>query len=75
MNLLNRFFGRGCSHHFSWPRIDADGRHYQICPLCGTAYEYDWRMMRRTDRLLLTHRQHPDACGLDCRELSTDGNR
>ena len=52
MNLFNRLFGRGCSHRFNWPRIDADGRHYQICPLCGTAYEYDWRMMRRTDRVL-----------------------
>jgi hypothetical protein len=40
MNVLNRLFGRGCSHRFTWPRIDADGRHYQICPLCGTAYEY-----------------------------------
>jgi hypothetical protein len=52
MNFLNWVLGRGCSHKFSWPRVDADGRHYQICPLCGTAYEYDWRMMRRTDRLL-----------------------
>ena len=33
MSLLKRFFGRGCSHRFTWPRIDADGRHYQICPL------------------------------------------
>jgi len=32
-------------------RIDADGCHYQICLLCGTAYEYDWTMMRRTRRL------------------------
>jgi hypothetical protein len=59
MNLLNRFFGRGCSHRFAWPRVDADGRHYQICPLCGTAYEYDWRMMRRTDRLLVTNGKNP----------------
>jgi hypothetical protein len=59
MNLLNRFFGRGCSHRFAWPRVNADGRHYQICPLCGTAYEYDWRMMRRTDRLLVTNGKNP----------------
>ncbi len=52
MNFLKWILGRNCSHKFSWPRVDADGRHYQICPLCGTAYEYDWRMMRRTDRLL-----------------------
>jgi hypothetical protein len=52
MNFLKWILGRSCSHKFSWPRADADGRHYQICPLCGIAYEYDWRMMRRTDRLL-----------------------
>ena len=61
MNLLTLFFGRGCSRRFTWLRIDADGRHYQICPLCGTAYEYDWRMMRRTDRLLVTNPPHPVA--------------
>jgi len=32
---------------------DADGRHYQICPLCGAAYEYDGTMMRRTRRLVV----------------------
>jgi hypothetical protein len=52
MNFLKRLFGQGCSHKFTWPRIDANGRHYQICPRCGTAYEYDWGTMRRTDRLL-----------------------
>jgi hypothetical protein len=53
MNFLKRFLGRGCSHRFGWPRIDLGGRHYQICLLCGTAYEYDWRMMRQTGRLLV----------------------
>ena len=53
MNFLKRFFGQGCAHRFTWPRIDASGRHYQICPLCGIAYEYDWRSMQRTDRLLV----------------------
>jgi hypothetical protein len=57
MNFLKRLLGQGCSHRFTWPRIDANGRHYQICPLCGTAYEYDWSIMRRTDRLLAA-----DAC-------------
>lgn len=52
MTILKRFFGGGCSHRFTWPRIDAVGRHYQICLLCGTAYEYDWSIMRRTGRLL-----------------------
>jgi hypothetical protein len=44
----------GCTHRFSWPRIDNDGHHYQICLACGTAYEYDWRTMRQTGRLLAT---------------------
>jgi hypothetical protein len=54
MNFLKRLLGKGCSHRFSWPRIDTAGRHYQICLLCGTAYEYeyDWGLMRRTDRLM-----------------------
>jgi hypothetical protein len=61
MNLLKRFFGQGCSHRFTWPRVDASGRHYQTCPLCGTAYEYDWSMMRRTDRLLAADTRHGHA--------------
>jgi hypothetical protein len=52
MRFLKRLFGQGCLHRFTWPRIDANGCHYQICLLCGTAYEYDWMIMRRTDRLL-----------------------
>jgi CheY-like chemotaxis protein len=51
MNLLNRFLGRRCSHEFCWPRNDDNGGHYQICLSCGTAYQYDWKMMRRTARL------------------------
>jgi len=53
MKFLRFLLGRGCSHRFSWPRIDADGHYYQICPDCGTAYEYDWKLMRRTERLLV----------------------
>ena len=52
MNFLKRLFGRGCRHRFSWPRVGANGSHYQICLLCGDAYEYDWQTMQRTDRLL-----------------------
>jgi hypothetical protein len=58
MNFLKRLLGRGCHHRFAWPRIDAHGDHYQICSVCGIAYEYDWRMMRRTDRLLTADVQH-----------------
>jgi len=51
MNFLEKLLGCGCSHRFAWPRIDDEGRHYQICLSCGTAYEYDWRLMRQTGRL------------------------
>jgi hypothetical protein len=52
MKLLKRFFGSVCLHRFTWPRVDANGSHYQRCMRCGTAYEYDWRMMHRTNRVL-----------------------
>ncbi len=57
MSFLKRFFGRGCSHRFTWPRLGGDGQHYQICLICGTAYEYDWTGMRRTDHLVVMNRQ------------------
>jgi PilZ domain len=40
-----------CSHEFSWPRRAASGDYYQVCLLCATAYQYDWKTMRRGDRV------------------------
>ncbi len=40
-----------CSHEFSWPRRSADGDYYQVCVLCATEYKYDWKAMRRTERV------------------------
>ena len=54
VKFLQLLLRQGCTHRFSWPRIDDNGRHYQVCLACGTAYEYDWEMMRRTNRLLVT---------------------
>jgi hypothetical protein len=51
MNFFKLFFGKGCSHRFSWPRVDDNGRHYQICSDCGKAYEYDWNTMKRTEHV------------------------
>ena len=51
MKFLKQLLSRSCSHRFTWPRSDANGRDYQICLSCGTAYEYDWRKMKRTVRL------------------------
>jgi len=61
LRFLKQLFGRGCAHEFSWPRSGEDGRYYQICLGCGTAYEYDWVMMRRTDRLLVAAMQREAA--------------
>ena len=58
MSFLKWILGRGCTHRFSWPRIDARGHYYQVCADCGTAYEYDWTLMRRTERFLVTGVQH-----------------
>jgi hypothetical protein len=40
-----------CSHEFSWPRRADNGEYYQVCMLCATAFEYDWRTMRRGSRV------------------------
>ena len=40
-----------CSHEFSWPRRAANGEYYQVCLLCAAAYQYDWKTMRRGDRV------------------------
>ncbi len=40
-----------CSHEFSWPRRAADGHYYQVCLLCAVEYEYDWKTMKRTERV------------------------
>src|SRR5271165_2852922 len=40
-----------CSHEFSWPRRAADGHYYQVCVNCASEYKYDWKAMRRTERV------------------------
>ena len=40
-----------CSHEFSWPRRADDGDYYQVCLLCAAEYKYDWKTMRRTERM------------------------
>ena len=40
-----------CSHEFSWPRRAADGDYYQVCLICAAEYKYDWKTMRRTERV------------------------
>jgi len=59
MTFLQRLVGESCPHRFTWPRLSANGQHYQICVVCGTAYEYDWKRMQRTDRLPLMNGHQP----------------
>ncbi len=59
--MLKRLLKRLCSHRFSWPRIDANNRHYQVCLRCGAAYDYNWNAMRRTGRLLPDVKKQNDA--------------
>ena len=40
-----------CSHEFSWPRRASDGDYYQVCLLCAAEYKYDWKTMRRIERV------------------------
>ena len=40
-----------CSHEFSWPRRAASGEYYQVCLLCAAAYQYDWKTMRRGNKV------------------------
>jgi hypothetical protein len=40
-----------CSHEFSWPRRAGDGHYYQVCLLCAAQYRYDWKTMRRIERV------------------------
>ena len=49
--LMNVLTLGHCSHQFSWPRRSSDGHYYQVCLLCATEYKYDWKAMRRTERV------------------------
>jgi hypothetical protein len=53
MAFFQRLLASQCAHRFTWPRVDNNGRHYQICVACGISYLYDWNKMRRTNRLML----------------------
>jgi len=52
--LLKRFLEMCCRHRFSWPHAGLHGQDYQVCLICGVAYEYDCSTMQRTGRLAVT---------------------
>ena len=49
--LVNLILQKMCTHRFSWPHSGVDGQDYQVCLICGVAYEYDLVTMRRVRRL------------------------
>jgi hypothetical protein len=48
IRLLQQLLKALCPHRFTWPRTGEHGQDYQVCVICGAAYEYDWTSMRRT---------------------------
>jgi len=52
LGLFKQILRRLCPHRFSWPHSGIHGQDYQVCLLCGTAFEYDWTSMRRTGRVV-----------------------
>jgi hypothetical protein len=49
--FIKRLLQKCCPHRFSWPHAGAYGQDYQICLICGVAYEYDCTTMSQTGRL------------------------
>lgn len=54
-------FGFACRHQFAWPRRAEGGDYYQVCVQCGVKYRYDWRAMRRTQRIEQENLAEPAA--------------
>jgi hypothetical protein len=50
--FLQRLVEKLCPHQFSWPHSGVNGQDYQVCLICGSAYNYDWATMQRTSRLV-----------------------
>jgi hypothetical protein len=49
--FFQRLIANLCPHRFSWPHSGPHGQDYQVCLICGTAYEFDVVEMRRTGRV------------------------
>ena len=50
--LFKRFLQKCCRHRFSWPHTGVHGQDYQVCLVCGAAYEFDCSTMSRTGRMV-----------------------
>jgi hypothetical protein len=64
--MANRFLSfllqKLCPHRFSWPH-SSHGQDYQVCVICGAAYEYDCVAMRRVRRLATPLASHAEYKG------------
>ena len=52
VQFFKRILQKCCRHRFSWPHTGMHGQDYQVCLLCGAAYEFDCATMTRTGRLV-----------------------
>jgi hypothetical protein len=52
LSLFKRILQKCCRHRFSWPHNGMNGQDYQVCLICGAAYEFDCSTMTRTGRLV-----------------------
>lgn len=52
LQLFKRILQKCCRHRFSWPHNGVHGQDYQVCLICGAAYEFDCSTMTRTGRLV-----------------------
>jgi hypothetical protein len=59
--FLKRLLQMCCRHRFSWPHTGMHGQDYQVCLICGAAYEFDCTTMRRTGRLVSPPEQRPQG--------------
>jgi hypothetical protein len=59
--LFSRIIEKLCPHRFSWPHSGGHGQDYQVCLICGSIYEYDLVMMRRTGRMIDPEQIHGAA--------------
>lgn len=52
VQFFKRILQKCCRHRFSWPHTGVHGQDYQVCLICGAAYEFDCSTMSRTGRVV-----------------------
>ncbi len=70
MQFLKRFLQKCCRHRFSWPHTGSYGQDYQVCLICGVAYEFDCATMTRTGRVVDPEALHASTASLRSARIS-----